>query len=197
LGVNHKMMSRSDQNSDDFLFDSIRSGNIEAYEGLFKKYYLSMCMVACRIVGDEDIAKDIAQEVFIRLWEKRETYDFEVTPDIFLYVAVKNRCFDYLRKQKKMPVQDNLSAADHEYFFRDILIEEETYRIVNEAIDALPAQSRRIMKLSLEGKQNKEISEELGITVNTVKSLKYKAMDVLRVTLKDYYYVLLLLLSKI
>lgn len=60
-----------------------------------------------------------------------------------------------------------------------------------------PTQSRRIIKLSLEGKQNKEISEELGIAVNTVKSLKYKAMDVLRVALKDYYYVFLILLLKI
>ena len=129
-----------------------------AYEVLFKKYFLSMCMVACRIVGDEDVAKDIVQEVFMRLWEKREAYDFSTTPDIFLYVTVKNKCFDYLRMQKKMPIQDNLGAADNEYFFRDILIEEETYRIVNEAIDALPTQSRRIIKLSLEGKQNKEIS---------------------------------------
>ena len=96
-----------------------------------------------------------------------------------------------------MPVQNSLGAAEREYFFRDIVIEEETYRIVNEAIDALPVQSRRIIKLSLEGKQNKEISEELGISVNTVKSLKYKAMDVLRVALKDYYYLLLFLLPKI
>ncbi len=190
-------MSKRDQNTEDFLFDSIRTGNIEAYEVLFKKYYLSMCIVACRLVGDEDIAKDIAQEVFIHLWEKRESYNFETTPDIFLYVAVKNKCFDYLKKQKKMPVQNSLGAAEREYFFRDIVIEEETYRIVNEAIDALPAQSRRIMKLSLEGKQNKEISEELGISVNTVKSLKYKAMDILRVALKDYYYLLLFLLPKI
>ena len=77
-------MSKRDQNTEDFLFDSIRTGNIEAYEVLFKKYYLSMCIVACRLVGDEDIAKDIAQEVFIHLWEKRESYNFETTPDIFI-----------------------------------------------------------------------------------------------------------------
>ena len=58
-------MSKRDQNTENFLFDSIRSGNIEAYEVLFKKYYLSMCIVACRLIGDEDIAKDITQEVFI------------------------------------------------------------------------------------------------------------------------------------
>ena len=80
-----------------------------------------------------------------------------------------------MRSRKKLPLQQELKAADNEYFFRDILIEEETYRIIMEAIDALPVQSGRVIKLSLEGKQNKEISENLGISVNTVKSLKYKA----------------------
>ena len=65
-----------------------------------------------------------------------------------------------------------------------------------EAIDTLPAQSGRIIKLSLEGKQNKEISENLGISVNTVKSLKYKAMDTLREVLKDYFYLLLVFLAE-
>ena len=51
-------------------------------------------------------------------------------------------------------------------------------------------------KLSLEGKQNKEISENLGISVNTVKSLKYKAMDTLREVLKDYFYLLLVFLAE-
>ncbi|HAP16351.1 MAG TPA: RNA polymerase sigma-70 factor, partial [Butyricimonas virosa] len=157
---------------------------------LFKKYYLSMCMIARRIVEDEDVAKDLVQEIFIRLWEKRKTYDFQEMTDIFLYVSVRNKCFDYLRSRKKLPLQQELKAADNEYFFRDILIEEETYRIIMEAIDALPVQSGRVIKLSLEGKQNKEISENLGISVNTVKSLKYKAMDTLRAVLKDYFYLL-------
>ena len=189
-------MSDSDQNSGDNLFESIRGGDIKAYEMLFKKYYLSMCMIACRIVEDEDAAKDLVQEVFIRLWEKRETYDFRDTADIFLYVSVKNKCFDYLKSRKNLPFLGDLATADNEFFFRDILIEEETYRIMTEAIDALPAQSGRIIKLCLEGKQNKEISETLGISVNTVKTLKYKAMDTLRVALKDYFYILLVLLAE-
>ena len=52
-------MSDSDQNNDDKLFESIRQGNIDAYEMLFKKYYLSMCMIARRIVEDEDTAGGI------------------------------------------------------------------------------------------------------------------------------------------
>ena len=155
-----------------------------------------MCMIARRIVEDEDVAKDLVQEIFIRLWEKRKTYDFQEMTDIFLYVSVRNKCFDYLRSRKKLPLQQELKAADNEYFFRDILIEEETYRIIMEAIDALPVQSGRVIKLSLGGKQNKEISENLGISVNTVKSLKYKAMDTLRVVLKDYFYLLLVFLAE-
>ena len=183
-------MLGSDQNNGNKLFESIRQGNINAYEVLFKKYYLSMCIIARRIVEDEDVAKDLVQEIFIHLWEKRETYDFREATDIFLYVSVKNKCFDYLKSRKRLPVQNGLAAADNESFFRDIVIEEETYRIVMEAIDALPSQSGRIIKLSLEGKQNKEISAELGISVNTVKTLKYKAMDKLRGVLKDYFYVI-------
>ena len=189
-------MYDNNQNNGDRLFESIRQGDIGAYEMLFIKYYLSMCMIARRIVEDEDVAKDLVQEIFIRLWEKRKTYDFQEMTDIFLYVSVRNKCFDYLRSRKKLPLQQELKAADNEYFFRDILIEEETYRIIMEAIDALPVQSGRVIKLSLEGKQNKEISENLGISVNTVKSLKYKAMDTLRVVLKDYFYLLLVFLAE-
>ena len=187
-------MYDNNQNNGDRLFESIRQGDIGAYEMLFKKYYLSMCMIARRIVEDEDVAKDLVQEIFIRLWEKRETYDFRETADIFLYVSVRNKCFDYLRSRKNLPLQEGLSAAGNEYFFRDILIEEETYRIIMEAIDALPVQSGRVIKLSLEGKQNKEIAEILGISVNSVKTLKYNALSTLKEVLKDHFYILIILL---
>lgn len=196
LGVKCIIMSDNNRNNKNNLSKVVHGGDIGAYEVLFKKYYLSMCMIARRIVGDEDVAKDLVQEIFIHLWEKRDTYDFRETADIFLYVSVKNKCFDYLKSRKNLPVQDDLIAADKEYSFRDILIEEETYRIVMEAIDALPTQSGRIIKLSLEGKQNKEISEELGISVNTVKTLKYKALSVLQTTLKDYFYILFVFLAE-
>ena len=88
-------MYDNNQNNGDRLFESIRQGDIGAYEMLFKKYYLSMCMIARRIVEDEDVAKDLVQEIFIRLWEKRKTYDFQEMTDIFLYVSVRNKCFDY------------------------------------------------------------------------------------------------------
>ena len=75
------------------------------------------------------------------------------------------------------------------------MIEEESYRIISQAIDALPPQSARVIKLSLDGKQNKEIAELLGISVNTVKTLKYRSLESLKTSLKDYFYILLILLG--
>ena len=68
-------------------------------------------MIARRIVEDEDVAKDLVQEIFIRLWEKRKTYDFQEMTDIFLYVSVRNKCFDYLRSRKKTSTSTGVKSC--------------------------------------------------------------------------------------
>ena len=64
--------------------------------------------------------------------------------------------------------------------FQDLVQEEEICRIIDDAIAQLPVQSAKIMRLTLDGKQNKEISEILNISVNSVKTLKYKSIDKLK-----------------
>ena len=78
--------------------------------------------------------------------------------------------------------------------FHERVIEEETYRMMLEEIDRLPRQMREIMLRALDGMQNKEIAADLGISVETVHSLKKIAYRRLRESLKDEYYFLLLLL---
>ena len=80
--------------------------------------------------------------------------------------------------------------------FQEQLIQEETYRLISNAIAELPVQSGKIMRLALEGKQNKEISEILGIAVTTVKTLKYNALKMLKNSLKGYFPVLLYILFR-
>ena len=87
-------------------------------------------------------------------------------------------------------------VENQEAVFKDLVIEEEAYRIIDDAVNALPPQSARIVKMYLDGKQNKEIAEILGISVNSVKTLKYNALDSLKTLLKDYLYVLLLFLAE-
>ncbi|MCR9013154.1 RNA polymerase sigma factor [Gabonibacter chumensis] len=181
--------------TESILYEAIRGGDIDAFGKLFEELYPSMCRIAMKFVANKTIAEDIAQEAFVRLWEKRTAYDSIPNLKTFLYVSVKNLCFNHLRDKKETIEYTSPEVERQEILFHNRLIEEETYRILTQAIEALPPQSAKIMKLTLEGKQNKEISTLLDISVNTVKTLKYNALDSLKNNLKDYFYILLIILS--
>ena len=69
----------------EILFEDIKCGNLSAFEALFRQYYPSMCVIAGKLVANREVAEDIVQDVFIRLWEKKAEYD--KIPDFrtFLY----------------------------------------------------------------------------------------------------------------
>ena len=163
---------------------------------LFRRYYRPLVLFADEFVHSLSTAEDIVQDVFIRLWEKKAEYD--KIPDFrtFLYVAVRNLCYNYLRDKKKTIDFSQIELPDKQLSFQEQLIQEETYRLISNAIAELPVQSGKIMRLALEGKQNKEISEILGIAVTTVKTLKYNALKMLKNSLKGYFPVLLYILFR-
>lgn len=177
-------------------YEDIKNGDIKAFEVLFQEFYPSMCIVATKFIADQTAAEDIVQEAFIKLWEKRNAYQDIPSLKTFLYVSVKNLCFNHIRDRKVTIDYTSPEAEKQEAIFKDLLIEEEAYRIIEDAVNALPPQSARIVKMYLDGKQNKEISEILNISVNSVKTLKYNALNSLRTILKDYFYVLLLFLAE-
>ena len=185
---------KSEKMSEETCYEKIRSGNVAVFEAVFREFYPSMCVVARKYLTDKEVAESIAQEAFVRLWERREFY--ESIPDLrtFLYVSVRNLCFNYLRDRKKTVDYTQVELPDGGVTFSELLIQEETYRLISKAIVALPRQSGNIMRLILEGKQNKEISEILGISVTTVKTLKYNALKMLKTMLKGYFPLLFFIL---
>lgn len=90
--------------------------------------------------------------------------------------------------------EEKMISKNEEGFFHDHVIEEETYRILLEAINQLPRQTRTIMLLALEGMSNREIAQQMNISIETVHSLKKMGYRKLRALLKEYYYLMLLLL---
>ena len=177
-------------------YEAIKNGDIKAFEALFREFYPSMCFVAMRFIGNEEAAEDIVQEAFIKLWEKRTTYNDIPCLKTFLYVSVKNLWFNHIRNKKNTIDYTSQELQNKEVIFKNHLIEEETYRIIDDAVNALPPQSKKIIKMHLEGKQNKEIAETLNISVNSVKTLKYNALYTLKHSLKDYFYLLILFLAE-
>lgn len=110
----------------------------------------------------------------------------------FLYTAVHNKALNELEHSKVVyEYAQNVIEKKKDSFFHDAIVEEETYRIVSEAINKLPDQMKAIMQLSLEGKKNAEIADRLNISTETVHTLKKIAYKKLRENLKDYYYFLL------
>ena len=111
----------------------------------------------------------------------------------FLYTAVRNHALNELEHSKVAhEYEQKIIAKKADAFFRDAIVEEETFRILSEAIEKLPTQMRAIMQLALEGKKNAEIAERLNVSPETVHTLKKVAYKKLRAFLTDYYYCLLL-----
>lgn len=151
-------------------------------EFFIRKHYSSMCAVALRFVGSPDLAQDITQEVLIKFWKNRGSYDNIESIDNLLYTMIKNESLNYLRgTQREKQRYNHLKVEESEDpQVLNMLIEEDTNQILAHAIDQLPVQSARIMRLVLSGYENKEIAKVMGVSVNTIKTLKYSAIRKLR-----------------
>lgn len=168
----------------------------ESFHNIFNQYYAALCHFACRYVEDAETSADIVQDSFVKLWQIRKDFAYEHQVKAFLYTVVRNRALNELEHSKvEYEYMCKLSEKRADCFFHDAVVEEETYRILSGAIDCLPEQMRNIMHLALDGKKNAEIALELGISAETVHTLKKLAYKKLRSLLKDYYYVLLVLLT--
>lgn len=173
---------------------SINLDKDDEFRSLFDDFYIPLCLFANQYVESEDIASDIVQDCFLKLWQIRSDFFYLHQVKSFLYTSVKNKALNVLEHEKVVQeYEQKFIERNKESFFQDHLIEEETYRILSDAIDKLPLQTKAIMKLALEGKNNPEIAETLGISTETVKTLKKGAYRKLRLYLKEYYYLIFFL----
>jgi len=174
---------------------------LDVYKKLFDTFYSSLCLFSSKYTEDLELSKDIVQEVFIKIWQEQIAFGDDDNVKAFLYTAVKNKSLDYLkRKEYKTKTKLNLVneniLSSQTYFEKQVLIEE-TSRLVNEAINTLPYKCKRIIHLSLKGLGNKQISEELSISLNTVKAQKRIAYQKLRPLLKSTYLIIIGFLFKV
>ncbi len=166
----------------------------QVFRNLFDQYYIPLCVFAERYVSDAAIASDTVQECFTRLWLKQHDFRFVHQVKSFLYISVRNSCLNELEHREVVSgYKKTLLHTEEETAFRDYLIEEEMHRIVTEAVEKLPPQTRTIIRLALDGHSNGEIAGKLAVSKETVHTLKKNAYKKLRSCLKEYYYFLLVL----
>lgn len=173
--------------SDQDLIIRLRAGESTALDELFRRYYVDLCRTALRFVNDEQEAEDIVQNLFISLWEKRASQQENLgSVGPYLRRAVRNRSLNYLRDQKRIPIDEGdvpetLAAKD---FADDELTQDELRDRIHTAIDALPERCRLVFVMSkLEDMTHKEIAGALEISPKTVENQMTRAYRFLRASL--------------
>lgn len=170
--------------------------NRETFEGIFNEYYQALCRFAFGFLSDKDTSEEIVQQVLINLWDHRDALVQQKSIKSYLFTSVKNRCLNYIRDHKKFRNQhlDLDCEWDIPSVDKDITIEKDIEKQVNEALNKLPEKCREIFILCrFEDMKYKEVSEHLQISPKTVEAQMSKALKILRKELKDVWIILLLI----
>ncbi|MEQ9467529.1 MAG: RNA polymerase sigma-70 factor [Ekhidna sp.] len=180
-------------NSDNdlLLFQQVKSNDFSAYEVIFKRYYKELYRFAFTYVRDATIAEEMAQEVFLYMWEKRDNIEIQTTLKTYLYSAVKNKCLNYIKLE--LPRQQSMADVSEVMLSvsmprKDEGENERLKQYIQSAIDALPKKCRKIFILSRNaGMTYEEIAEELDLSKKTVENQMGIALKKLRESLEHVY----------
>jgi RNA polymerase sigma-70 factor (ECF subfamily) len=175
--------------SDDDLLDRLRRGDEGAFEHLFRTWYAPLVRLGEGMLRDRAVAEEIAQDVMLELWRRREHLSSEGTPQAYLFRSMRNRSLNHLRhlKVEKRGEPHASRAAALEPPADRVLVEQEMSEAVRVAIDQLPDRCREVFELSrLHGLKYAEIANVLGVSVKTVEAQMGRALKALRVSLAEW-----------
>jgi RNA polymerase sigma-70 factor (ECF subfamily) len=178
-------------------FEAIRNGDRHAFERLFKDNYRPLTAYSFRFVRDLPTAENIVQDVFLKLWQSRESLLITTSLVHYLFRSVRNHSLNQLEKLKvrsgyqKYLVENSLHDEDFSTFYPEIGLLEK----IEKAISALPEKRQEIFLLAREeGLKYREIAEQLDISVKTVEAQMTMALKQLRESLKEYNHLVLFFL---
>ncbi|MFP4621765.1 MAG: RNA polymerase sigma factor [Bacteroidales bacterium] len=166
------------------LVESLKKGDFEAFDRLFWCYQKRLYHFALSILKDNEDARDVVQEAFLRIWKNRENLDEQSSLQSFLFTISYNIIVDTMRKKvSDRNFRDYLqkNAIDKESQVEKEVEFNELRTIYNNAVEELPLERKKIYKLQrFENMKYEEIADQLELSVNTVRSQMYKAISYLR-----------------
>lgn len=169
-------------NSDEEICTKLRDGDKVIFSQLFQQFYSSLCNYANGFVFNEEIAKEVVLDIFLNIWEKRESLNIINSLKAYLYRAVHNQCLNYIKKSHNIRVlqvysnedervKDSLLNKEIPPDVYDKLFTEEVKIQLEKVMKDLPDQSRKIFYLCrFENLSYKEIARELKVSLSTVKT---------------------------
>lgn len=173
-------MSVSDRNIS--LSTIIQLSVTAEFELTYQSYYHPLCFYAGKFVGDE--AEDLIENLFVKLWDKKQVFNDAGHLRGFLYQATRNACLDYLKNNRRrgltgVAISEELAISDEDHLH--YMMKAETHAEIYRAIHQLPSQCSKVITLSfLEGMSNAEIAREMGLSEQTVKNHKGRGLALLK-----------------
>lgn len=193
------------------MFDSqtkldLKQGDPSAFKEVFRLLYPRLKGYCKLFIKDASQVEDIIQESFIALWENRNSLKTDKSIESYVFVIVRNRCLNYLKKQKlegeKIDL-DNPEIAQLQFLYQldftaqeDSSLEEMLVVSLKEMIAELPEKRRAVfVKCKIEGRKQVEVANELGISIKMVEKHVAMAKNIIHEKLIKKYPALILLIA--
>jgi len=176
---------------------ALQNGDHLAFGQLFDSSYEALCRYAYSILRDIDEAEDVVQKTFCKLWDQRETLNIQSSISSYLYRIVHNDCINTIQQTTRhqehnlsyISAMNNTGNSTMEHIENSDL-----QKAINSALAGLPPQCRRVFEMSrIEQLSYAEIATQLNISTNTVENHISKALKLLRVELKDFLSIYLII----
>lgn len=162
------------------LLECIASGDGEAYRLLFRRWYPKVKVFLARFLGDDNVAEDLAQDIFVRIWTfgpaLTEIRDF----DSYIFKMTRNTALNYVRDRKIGQEITSVTIMD-DLDIEDVYSVKEKELIIRLQVEQMPPQRQRVFKMSRQqGLSNEKIAEILGVSKRTVENHLTDALRSLR-----------------
>ena len=158
------------------ILEEISKRNRKVFKTFFNKHYKELVVYANGYLFDKPASEDVVQEVYIYIWENAESINIKSSLKNYLYAMVRNKCLNYLKSIKITDSYDylelNISLITEQVFDSTSDNDKQiVYHQILKIVDTLPNRMQQIVKLKfLHNYKYYEIAEELGISINTVKT---------------------------
>ncbi len=172
---------------DVFLLKLIQQEDKQAFKYIFDLYFVSLCRFIRVYVHNNHISEEIALDIFTNVWEKKENIEIRISWKAYLFQSARNRALNYLRDNERFINVSDWSAYDKPE--NDPTVElRELELLIQEAVCSLPARCGEIFRKSrMEYLTNKQIADELQISIKNVEAQITKALKLIRQYLGDSY----------